>query len=467
MNKNLFILLGTLLAFLDGCTLAPKYTRPEAPVPADWPTGAAYKEIKAANGDAVSEPNWQGFFVDEKLRNVIELAIANNRDLRIAVINIEKTRAIYQIQRSELLPKVNASATASKERVPGILSGSGHPQTTELYNVNLGISAWELDFFGRLRNLKDQAIEQYLATEQARNSAQISLVAEVANAYLTLAADRELKKLAQDTLTAQEATYKLIQRRFDVGASSELELRQVQTQVDAARVDIARYSGQVANAENLLTLLVGSSIPASLLPTDMNMLVAAGDIAPGLPSDVLRRRPDILQAEHLLKGANANIGAARAAFFPRIALTTSIGTTSDELSGLFKSGSETWLFAPQITVPIFDSRVRGGFEVVKAEHAIFLAQYEKAIQNAFREVADALAQRQTVTDQLDAQSSLARAAAQAYFLSNARYAKGIDSYLSVLDSQRSMYGAQQGLITIRLARLTNLATLYKVLGGGD
>jgi multidrug efflux system outer membrane protein len=461
------MLLGTLPAFWAGCTLTPKYTRPQAPVPADWPIGAAYKEAKAANGDAVAGPNWQNFFVDEKLRKVIELAIANNRDLRIAALNIEKTRAIYQIQRSELLPKVNASATASKERVPGILSGAGHSQTTELYNVNLGISSWELDFFGRIRSLKDQALEQYLATEQARNSAQISLVAEVASAYLTLAADRELKKLAHDTLTAQEATYTLIQRRFDVGASSELELRQVQTQVDAARVDIARYSGQVAADENLLTLLVGSSISASLLPTDMNMVVVMNDIAPGLPSDVLQHRPDILQAEHLLKGANANIGAARAAFFPRIALTTSIGTTSDELSGLFKSGSDTWLFAPQITVPIFDSRVRGGFEVVKAEHAIFLAQYEKAIQNAFREVADALVQRQTVTDQLDAQSSLAKAAAQAYFLSNARYTKGIDSYLSVLDSQRSMYGAQQGLITIRLIRLTNLATLYKVLGGGD
>jgi multidrug efflux system outer membrane protein len=462
MRKTL-LFLGLFLTFwLGGCTLAPEYKKPQAPVPTEWP---AYKPINAANGALVAEPNWQNIFVDEKLRKVIELSITNNRNLRIAALNIEKTRALYQIQRSELLPKVNASGTASKERVPGIVSGLGHSRTTELYNVNLGISAWELDFFGRIRSLKDQALEQYLATEQARNSAQISLVSEVANAYLTLAADRELKKLAQDTLTAQEATYKLIHCRFDVGASSELELRQVQTQVDAARVDIARYSGLVAFDENLLTLLVGSSIPAGLLPMDMNMIVVMNDIAPGLPSDVLQRRPDILQAEHLLKGANANIGAARAAFFPRIALTTSIGTTSDELSGLFKSGSDTWLFAPQITMPIFDDRVRGGLEVVKAEHAIVLAQYEKAIQNAFREVADALAQRQTVTDQLDAQSSLAHAAAQAYVLSNTRYVKGIDSYLSVLDAQRSMYGAQQGLITIRLARLTNLATLYKVLGG--
>ena len=263
------------------------------------------------------------------------------------------------------------------------MSGLGRPQTTELYNVNLGISAWELDFFGRIRGLKDQALEQYLATGQARRSAQISLVAEVANAYLTLAADRELKKLAQDTLASQQAAYKLIQRRFDVGASSELELRQVQTQVDAARVDIARYSGQVAASENLLTLLVGSSISASLLPTDMNMATAAGDITPGLPSEVLQRRPDILQAEHLLKGANANIGAARAAFFPRVALTTSIGTTSDELSGLFKSGSDTWLFAPQITVPIFDSRVRGGLEVVKAEHAIVFSPVRESDPERF------------------------------------------------------------------------------------
>jgi outer membrane protein, multidrug efflux system len=463
MNRNVFILLGLLLVFLNSCTLAPKYTTPEAPVPADWP---AYKQTKTADGNSTAlELKWQNFFADEKLRNVIDLSLTNNRDLRIAALNIEKTRALYQIQRSELLPTVDASGTFSKERVPGILSGTGHPQTTELYNVNVGISAWELDFFGRLRSLKDQALEQYLATEQARNSVQIALVADVANAYLVLAADCELKKLAQDTLTAQEATYKLIRRRFDVGASSEIDLRRVQTQVDAARVDIARYSGLVAVDKNLLTLLVGSSIPAELLPTDMNMVVAINDIAPGLPSEVLQCRPDILQAEHLLKGANANIGAARAAFFPRVALTTSIGTTSDELSGLFKSGSDTWLFAPQISVPIFDNRVRGGLEVVKAEHAIFLTQYEKSIQSAFREVADALAQRQAVADQLEAQHSLTDAAARAYRLSDARYAKGVDSYLSVLDAQRSMYGAQQGLITIRLARLTNLATLYKVLGG--
>jgi multidrug efflux system outer membrane protein len=463
MKKIFFIMGMTLVYWLGGCNFTPKYTMPEAPVPSEWPTSAQTNAIDS-NSTAL-EIKWQDFFVDEKLQKIIELAIANNRDLRIAALNIEKTRAIYGIQRAELLPKVNASATASKERVPGILSQSGQPDTTELYNVNLGISEWELDFFGRIRSLKDQALEQYLATEEAHRSTQIALVAEVANAYLTLAADRELQKLSQDTLAAQEVSYKLIQRRFDVGAASELDLRRAQTQVDAARVDIAQYGGLVAADKNLLTLLVGSSIPVELLPTDMNMVVAGNDIAPGLPSDVLARRPDILQAEHLLKGANANIGAARAAFFPRIALTTSIGTTSDELSGLFKSGSDTWLFAPQITLPIFDSRVRGGLEVVKAENAIVLAQYERAIQIAFREVADVLAQRQAVADQLEAQRSLTEAAVRSYLISDNRYTKGIDSYLSVLDAQRSMYAAQQGLITIRLARLANLATLYKVLGG--
>jgi multidrug efflux system outer membrane protein len=336
----------------------------------------------------------------------------------------------------------------------------------ELYNVNLGISSWEIDFFGRIRSLKDAALEQYLATEQARVSAQISLVAEVANTYLTLAADRENLKLARSTLAAQQATYETIRRRAEVGASSDLDLRQAQTRVDAARVDIARYTSQVTLDENALTLLVGSTVPSGLLPAELGEVMALKDFTPGLPSEVLQRRPDILQAENLLKAANANIGAARAAFFPRITLTTSTGTTSDQLSGLFKSDSNTWIFAPQFIMPIFDARTWSAYDVAKVDREISLTQYEKAIQVAFREVADALAQRGTLGDQLEAQQSLVYASGESYRLSDARYARGIDNYLSVLDAQRSLYSAQQGLIAIRLARLTNLVTLYKVLGGG-
>jgi multidrug efflux system outer membrane protein len=330
----------------------------------------------------------------------------------------------------------------------------------------LGISSWELDLFGRIRSLKDAALQEYLATEQARLGTQISLVAEVANTYLTLAADRELLKLAQDTLSSQEASYNLIRRRYEVGASSELDLRQAQTRVDTARVDISRYTAIVAGDENALTLLVGSPVPEGLLPTELGTVTMLQDISPGLPADVLQRRPDILQAENQLKAANANIGAARAAFFPRITLTTSIGTTSDQLSGLFKSGSDSWSFIPQIAMPIFDARTRPAYDVAKVDREISLTQYEKAIQVAFREVADALAQRGTLGDQMAAQESLVEATAESYRLSDLRYKSGIDSYLSVLDAQRSLYGAQQGLISVRLSRVTNLVTLYKVIGGG-
>ena len=467
MIRKLLSLLAITAVLLPGCTMIPEYTRPEAPIPAGWPTGPAYKETPAQEGAPVAaDIQWREFFTDERLQEIIEEALRNNRDLRVAALNVERARALYGIQRAEFLPTVDAAGTASKERVPGILSGTGQPASVELYNVNLGISAWELDLFGRIRSLKDAALEQYLATEQARVSTQISLVAEVANTYLTLAADRENLKLARSTLAAQQATYEMIRRRAEVGASSDLDLRQAQTRVDAARVDIVRYTSQVALDENALTLLVGSTVPSGLLPAELGEVMALKDFTPGLPSEVLQRRPDILQAENLLKAANANIGAARAAFFPRITLTTSIGTTSEQLSGLFKSDSDTWIFAPQIVMPIFDARTWSAYDVAKVDREISLTQYEKAIQAAFREVADALAQRGTLGDQLEAQQSLVDASAESYRLSDARYARGIDNYLSVLDAQRSLYSARQGLIAIRLARLTNLVTLYKVLGGG-
>jgi len=465
MNRTSIFLLAGIVALVCGCTLAPTYNRPEAPVSAAWPgVASGYQTVKP--GEAAADVPWRDFFVDEKLRQVVGLALTNNRDLRVAALNVERTQALYRIQRAELLPSVNAGGTFSKERVPGILSQSGHPATVELYNVNVGISAWELDLFGRIRSLKDAALEQYLATEQARASAQIALVAEVANTYLALAADRENLKLAQSTLETQQASYEMIRRRAEVGASSDLDLRQAQTRVDAARVDIARYTSQVALDENALTLLVGSTVPPELLPAELGEVPVLRDFTPGLPSEVLQRRPDILQAESLLRAAHANIGAARAAFFPRITLTTSIGTTSDQLSGLFKSGSETWAFVPQIVMPIFDARTWAAYDVTKVDREIALAQYEKAIQAGFREVADALAQRGTLGDQLEAQQSLVDASADGYRLSDARYTRGIDSYLRVLDAQRSLYSAQQGLIAVRLARLTNLVTLYKVLGGG-
>jgi multidrug efflux system outer membrane protein len=468
MNKNLFLLIIGIVIFLEGCTLAPKYKRPEAPIPTNWPSGPAYKEsaVKPSEVPASNVP-WKDFFLDEQLQKVIDLALANNRDLRLAALNVERARALYGIQRAELLPAVNAAASGSKQRIPAGVMGFPEPLTIKRYDVSLGISSWEIDFFGRIRSLKDAALQEYLATEQARRSAQILLVSAVANTYMTLAADRENLKLAESTLETQQAAYDLIKRRHEVGLASELDLRRAQTQVDTARGDVARYMQLAAQGENVLNLLVGSPIPKDFLPIDLSSINPPKEISPGISSDVLLRRPDVLQAENLLKASNANIGAARAAFFPRISLTTTLGTASYELSGLFQSGSDMWSYAPQIVMPIFDARTWSALEASKVDREIVLTQYEKTIQTAFREVADALAVRGTVDQQVSAQQSLVNAVSETHRLANERYTKGIDSYLSVLDAQRSLYSAQQGLIAVRLARLTNLVTLYKVLGGGS
>jgi len=463
------ISLLALFVVLSGCsTMAPQYERPAAPVTADWPSGAAYKTPGQQAAQELADIPWQEFFVEPQLQSLITQALENNRDLRVALLNIERSRAQYQIQRSELFPNLDATADATAQRVPKDLSSSGDAQTVHQYDVGLGVSSYELDFFGRVRSLRDQALEQYLATEQAQRSVQLSLVSQVATSYLSLAADHERLQLAKETLANQQESYQLIKSRFEAGVASALDLYQAQTSVDAARVDIARYTTLVAQDENALALLVGAPIPTEQLPSALSeRLTALQDITPSLPSEVLLTRPDILQAEHQLKGANANIGAARAAFFPRIALTTSIGTGSDELSGLFQSGSMAWLFAPQFTLPIFDAGSnKANLQVAKVDRDIAVAQYEKAIQTAFREVADALAQRGTIDDQLAAQQSLTDANAESYRLSQARYQKGVDSFLNVLDSQRSLYTSQQSLITVRLSRLANLVTLYKVLGGG-
>ncbi len=455
---------------LAGCaTMAPNYQRPAAPVAAAWPSSPAYKEAAGKPaGTTPAEIPWADFYVDPQLRKVIALALENNRDLRVAALNIERSRAQYQIQRSDLFPKVDATAAGTFQRIAENFSGTGLPENVHQYNVGLGVSSYELDLFGRVRSLKDQALQQFFATGQTRRSVQISLVGQVAANYLTLAADRELLKLAKDTLTSQQTSYQLIRSRYESGISSALDLHQAQTSVDTARVDIARYTTFVAQDENALNLVVGSAVPAELLPAALTeTLTALKDLQPGLPSDVLLARPDILQAEHLLKGANANIGAARAAFFPRITLVSSVGLGSDSLSGLFKSGAFVYQVAPKISLPIFDAGSnRANLKVAEVDRDIAVAQYEKAIQTAFREVADALAQRGTIDDQVKAQQSLTDAIAESYRLSGERYKKGVDSYLQVLDSQRSLYSAQQNLIGVRLSRLTNLVTLYKVLGGG-
>lgn len=456
---------------LAGCssTMAPKYSQPAAPVPSEWPVGPSYTpETAKAAAKPVAEIPWRDFFVDPQLQNLIDLALKNNRDLRVAALNVERSRAQYQIRRSDLFPKVDASAAGSFLGVSEDLSRTGRHETVEEYSVGLGVSSYELDLFGRVRSLKDRALEEFLSTEQAQQSVQISLVSEVAFSYLALAADRERLKVARETLSSQQESFQLTKSRFEAGISSALDLHQAQTSVDVARVDIARFTAFVAQDENLLRLVVGSTLPAELLPSALGeTLTAMKEMTPGLPSDVLLRRPDILQAENLLKGANANIGAARAAFFPRVTLTSSVGFGSTELTGLFDGGAFTWSFIPRISLPIFDAGSnQANLKVSEVDRDIAVARYEQAIQSAFREVADALAQRGTIDEQLAAQQSLTDATAESHKLSKARYDRGVDSYLQVLDSQRALYAAQQNLIGVRLNLLANQVTLYRVLGGG-
>ena len=456
------IIFSALLA--GACaTLTPDYERPAAPVPTSFPGVTADSEARA-----VADIAWRDYFADPRLRELIELALANNRDLRISTLNIEQARAQYRIQRADRFPAINAGIGETTTRTPGDLTSSGNATISRQYSASLGLSAWELDFFGRVRSLSEQALETYLGTEEARRSAQLSLVAEVATAWLTLAADRELRDLAQNTFETQQKSLSLTRKSFEAGASSALDLRQAETTMQRARADAALYTAQVARDENALALLAGTPVPATLLPEKLVDAVSAlAELPAGVPSSVLARRPDVLQAERQLRAANASIGAARAAFFPRITLTASAGTASSTLDGLFGSGSRNWSFSPQLSLPIFNAgALRASLDVAEVQLDINVATYEKTIQSAFREVADGLADRATLAEQLDAERRLVAASEETFRLSEARYRNGIDSYLGLLDAQRSLYSAQQELIGVRLSEASNRVTLYKVLGGG-
>ncbi|MFZ3045139.1 MAG: efflux transporter outer membrane subunit [Desulfatirhabdiaceae bacterium] len=465
--KRFVTLVFSAMILLSGCSLAPEYHRPDAPIPQSWPEGEAYLDM--ATHDNMPAPptlKWDAFFTDPGLQWVIQTALNNNRDLRLAILNVEKAAALYGIQKAELFPSVNASAAMASQRVPADLSRSGAATTSEEYSVNLGIASWEIDFFGRIRSLKDSALENYLATDEARRSTQILLISAAVTAYLNLMADHEYRNLAETTLQTQKDVYELIGRRYAVGLTTDLDLNRAKTQVDAARGDMVRFTQRIAQDENALNLLVGSVAPVNILSVELSGIQGLQAISSGISSEILLNRPDIQAAEHRLKAANASIGAARASLFPRIALTTSLGTASSDLTGLFNSGSGTWSFVPQVVMPIFDARLWSAYDAARIEREIALTQYEKAIQAAFREVADALAVYGTVDQQLSAQESLVNAVETIYRHSKARYTKGIDSYLSVLDAQRSLYSARQVLVGLRLAKITNEVRLYAVLGGG-
>ncbi len=496
IRRGGFAVAAAVAALLSACTMEPRYQQPKLPVADQWPIPAttAPQAVPASPSNTADVPDagvpsspeapapaaaqaatiavrdigWRDFFVDSRLQNLIAAALATNRDLRVAVLNIEKARAQYRIQRAELFPGVDANGSFTREKLPPALTFGTQSFTSNIYQAGVGVSNYEIDLFGRVRSLTHSALEQYLAQEESRRSAQLLLIAEVANAYLTLASDRDLERLAQQTLVSQEHSYVLSEKSHEAGSSSGLDLAQAQTTVEQARADAARYEGNVAQDIDALTLLVGEPLDAAWLPESFDAKTMGLQALPaGLPSDVLLRRPDVLEAEHALRAANGNIGAARAAFFPTISLTTSIGSASEDLSHLFRSGTGTWAFSPNISLPLF----RGGaivsnLALANTSQKIAVAQYEKAIQSSFREVADALALTSTLNRQRAAQEALASATARAYQLSQERYKVGRDSFLTVLVSQRSDYAAQQGLIATRLAEQTNRVNLYQALGGG-
>jgi len=450
---------GLALALsLAGCaTMIPAYERPAAPVAAAYPGAAAARET----GAAASDIEWQSYFGDARLKRLIDVALDNNRDLRVAVLNIEQARAQYQVRRADELPTVGIGATGSRQ------PGSGG-SIVSAYSAGLSVTAYELDFFGRVRSLSAAALAQFLGTEEARKNVQIALISSVATTYLNLLADDELLAVTRQALATREDSLKLTKLKFDVGAASELDYRQAESLLEGARVTLAQLTRQRALDENALVLLLGQSLPADL-PQGMGIASQnlVNELPVGLPSEVLVHRPDVRQAEQQLIAANANIGAARAAFFPRITLTGSAGSASSQLSGLFKSGSSAWSFMPQLLLPIFDSgRNQANLDAATVGRDIAVAQYEKAIQTAFREVSDALAGRATLGEQLRAQEAQTNAEAVRFKLADLRYRNGAASYLDVLDAQRSLFAAQQALVQTQAQQVQNQVVLYKALGGG-
>ncbi|KQM36333.1 transporter [Sphingomonas sp. Leaf10] len=481
MTLRSLILLAATTA-LAGCNLAPKNVRPEGAIPLTLPQGGAYPPLGAEQAD-VTAIAYRDFFTDPRLQSVIATALENNRDYRVTAANVLIARAQYRVTRASQVPTTSANGGITYTNNPfGALGGAGGaggqaggaggvPAQTgnlEIYQASVGFSAFELDLFGRVRNLSQAALQEYFATEEAQRAARISLVGEVATAWLTMAADQDQLRLSRETLSSFGRTLELTRAQFRVGVISELEVQQAETSYQQARNDIATLTAQIAQDQNAINLLAGTTVPLEQLPAELGEGGAVlADLPTGVSSAVLLRRPDVLQSERRLYAANANIGAARAALFPTISLTATLGTISTALGGLFGAGTQNFSISPAATLPLFDGgQRRGNVEVARAQQLAAVSTYEGTLQTAFREVADALATRGTIGEQLSAQTARAQAAATAERLSDARYRAGIDSFLNTLDAQRTSYAARQTLVQTRLARATNLVTLYRTLGGG-
>lgn len=463
------VLASALTLFTGACSFTPKYERPAAPVPAVFPN---QQPAATAAARPASEISWREFFTEPRLTKLIELALTNNRDLRVAALNVERTRAQFLIQRADLLPTVNVGGQGVSQRISGGQTAAGSSARIDYYQASAGITAYEIDVFGRVRALADSALAQYLSTEEASKSVQISLVASVANAWMALVADQELIALTEQAISTREQSLKLAELRHRSGVIPILDVHQARTLLEAARATLAQLRRQRDLDRNGLALLVGQALPSELggepmKDASLGAPLLMTEVPVGLPSDLLVHRPDILAAEQQLVAANANIGAARAALFPRISLTGVFGAASSNLEDLLSARSRFWNVAPAVTLPIFDSgRNKANVEVSQVTRDIAVAQYEKSIQTAFREVADALASRGTLAAQIQALRAQEDAEAARVKLVEARYKGGIGTSLDLLDAQRSLFAVQQSVIQVRLLGLQAQVNLYKALGGG-
>ena len=462
MDKKLCTTLVTGI-LLSGCSFAPEYQQPDQSVAQAWP--AQSEQVTQAEMDLA----WDHFFTATPLKHLIQSSLDNNRDLRVAVLNIQRAQAQYRITRSDLLPSVDAGVSANNGRTPGDLNGTGQAATSHQYNANLGVSSYELDMFGRVHNLSNQALENYFSTMEARRTAQLSLIAEVASAWYQLQFDYQTLDLAKRTLANQQQNYETIKSSYEADVATELDLSQARSTVQSARVTQDRFARAVMEDQNALVLLVGRPLtPDEMAPLPLEELGLQDTLQVGLPSEVLIQRPDILQAEHALKAANANIGAARAAFFPSITLTATAGSASSDLDHLFSAGQGAWSFIPSINLPIFNwGRNRANLDMAKIDSSIEVANYQKAIQTAFREVSDGLAGRETLKSQVRNQRELVDANAHTYQLALDRYNAGVDTFFNTLDAQRNLFSSQQDLMSTELQQRNNLITLFKALGGGS
>ncbi len=463
MKQRLLTLLIMAIG-IAGCTLAPEYHRPATRLAETW-TAPSTNSLSTTN--LAAEIGWRTFFSDPRLQKLIELALTNNRDLRSASLRLDLARTEYRIRRSAVLPEVDGNASGIRQRTSGEIYAFEGGTILSTYSVG-ATASYEIDLFGRVHSLKEAALETFLATEEAQRSVQISLVSEVATEYLTQLRLREAKAIAQQTLETVQRSHQLIRKRFELGAASELELRTAEGQIETVRVNAAAFLQQLAESENALAQLIGQPVPKDLppgIPFDQQQLL--GPVPAGIPSETLEKRPDILAAEHTLKAANANIGAARAAYFPQILLTGSGGLASTTLDNLFTGPARTWSYGPQLNVPIFNyGSTQAKVAASKIQAELEVTAYQKAIQTAFREVADALATRGILDQKLKAQERLLAAQRRRFELTEARYRQGVDSYVEVLLAQQDLYSAEQNLLQFQVARLVNSITLYRSLGGG-